>query len=201
MLKIPILGFRKSDVTKMSVKGWKVEIYRDNVGFKGHVTFAKGNTSFTLTQVDLENIELEKWVDNQLVETKHYGADGCENCEGTVYINDHSDPKRCYAFWRSKELQSFLDSCGIEKLTFSRSDQPKFEYEISTNANDYERVGYPFYTDGIITTDYSRCTYSVFDATYIWKPETEELIISQSYNIDQLASVLIDHIFNKKEEK
>jgi len=190
MIKILVFDIKKSDVTDMSVKGWRVSIYRDKEGgYSGYVTVEKGNVKFTLTHESSDDVLLKKYVDNTCVDTKRYGTDGVKNCEGTLFINDHTDSKRVYAFWRNKELQNLMDSAGVEKLSFSKSPEPTFDYEIKRTGE-----GFGFYTDGHITeTENGTC--KIFGATYLFKLQDKELIMIQQYDINKISESLMKDIF------
>ena len=199
MLRILVFDPNRSDVTDMSVKGWKVSIYRDrdHGGMGGSVTIRKGLIEFRLLQTSPNTVELKKFVDNNCVDTKMYDTDGCVNCEGTVLINDHSDPKRCYAFWRNKELQTLLDSLGVEKMTFAKSTivgLNKFDYDIPVKEGT---EGFDFYTDGSISLEEETGTRKIFGATYVFRKNDEngkggELIITNGYDINKLSDILLN---------
>lgn len=191
MLKILVFDIKKSDVTDMSVKGWKVSIYRDREGgYSGYVTIEKGRVRFTLSHESANDVILKKFVDNTCVDTKKYGTDGVKNCEGTVFINDHTDPKRVYAFWRNKEIQTLMDSAGIEKIAFAKSADKTFDYEIEKTGE-----GYTFFTDGKVTEEAETNKYKIFGATYLFKTETKELILIQDYDINEISTKLLKDIF------
>lgn len=200
MWRIPIFGTRMSDVTDMRVKGWQISIYKNGRGtlkgvtttdIVGNVTMSKNRVQFVLKQVD-QMVYLYKLVDNVLVSEspKHYQADGSEGCEGTIFINDHSNPEKCYAFWRSKELQSLMDSCGIDRLSFSKSNEETFDYAIPITGE-----GYDFLTDGSVTKEVESNVYKIFNASYLCKPAESTLMLSQKYDINKVSKQLIADMY------
>ena len=193
MLRIPILDWRTNEVTEMKVKGWKITIYRDqSLGKnKGKAIIAKGPIEFVLTRIDNDFVQLEKWTNHNLVETKLYHADGVNNCHGMVYINDHSEPKRCYAFWRSNELQTLLDSVGIDRLVFSKSTEDTFDYETPKTSDE----GYGFQTDGAIT-EMEGDFYHIYSAKYFFRRDCENgniLVLSRNYDVEYLTKELLQN--------
>jgi hypothetical protein len=193
MLRIIINDPNKTDVKDMFSKGgWKISIYRDKADKKGgiFVTIKKGNIEFQLYQIDGNEVELKKFVDLNCVDTKRYSTDGVENCEGTIFLNDHSDPRRCYAFWRNKELQLLMDSIGIEKITFSKSFDETFDLEVPKTSDE----GYPFITDGTVALN-SDNVYEIYGATYVIKRDNSEIIMTHKYNIENLSKKLLDIVY------
>ena len=125
-------------------------------------------------------------INTERLEVKHYNPDGVEDCEGTIFINDHSDPDRIYAFWRSKELQNLMDSKGIEKLSFRKDGDSTFDMTIEKS----EGEGFTFETDGNVTTT-DTGDKAIFGASYVYKNDTHELILIQGYNIEKLTVDLL----------
>lgn len=190
MLRIPINDANKSDVIGKAIRGgWRMSIYHDG-GKLSYLHVVRGTIEFTLKQLDKDTVELKKFIDNTCVDTKTYGTDGVENCEGTLLINEHSDPKRCYAFWRNRELYCLMESCGVLKLMFAKTSEATFEYEIDSP----DKEGFKFYTDGQISRDDDNKIH-IFGATYLFKQEEKELIVSHSYNIEELSKSLIKEIY------
>ena len=176
----------EGDAVEVKIRGnWLLRIFRDELGTNTHYSIEKGIVRYELYQED-DKVILEKYVDNQFIETKKYRSDGVENCEGTVFLNDHSNPKRCYAFWRSKELLNLIDSVGAKRLLFAKSLTELFDYEVEKNCE-----GYDFVTDGKVTYQSDTNTYQIFGASYVYRPVAAELILSPIYNIEYVTSNIL----------
>jgi hypothetical protein len=197
MIRILIFDLKKSDITSMSVRGWHVVMEKEEVRATIYRDFKPYNTRvrFVLEPAIDGGVVLKRYHDifndkGDIVETirkevKHYATDGVKNCEGTLFINDHSIPDRIYGFWRNRELQSLMDSKGIEKLSFRKEESDTFDMTIENNSDVLE-----FETDGFVTKNDDN-TCGVFGATYVYRITTNELILSQKYDIEKLTEKLL----------
>lgn len=178
MIKIKILSYIQSDVSRMIARGWDIRVYRDRENNTGSsVTAEKGVVKFMITQKDDgEHIVLKKFVNETCVDTKEYRRDGTEQCEGTLFINDHSDPTKVYAFFRNDKLQNLMECVGIERLLFVRNSA---EYIDEMPMKDGIK------TDGTIEDG------KITNATFIFSEDTHELMTVQNYNINKMEEVLL----------
>lgn len=180
MIKIKIFSKANSDASRMFAKGWDIRMYRDRENANGSsVTAEKGNVKFIITQKDDgEHIILKKFVNETCVDTKEYRRDNTEQCEGTLFINDHRDPTNVYAFFRNEELQNLMDCCGAERLVFLRFD-----------ADTIPKTAEPeteYITDGEVDE-----AGNINNATFIFTKENAELKTVQNYNMKVLEKYLL----------
>ena len=145
MIKIKISCKTESDVSTYIARDWTIKMFR---GYSHGEFFVaeKDNIQFVVRETDDGRISLEKLVNGEPIDTKFAASDGC-GIGGTLYINDHREPERCYAFFRNEKLQDLLDCFGIPKLIFQKtsvgSDHFVMGYE--THSTEDEII-----TDGTI---------------------------------------------------
>ena len=196
MIKILLFESRLSDVTEMSVKGWKITIDRDKAHDQSFITVEKNGIKFTIDSTQSDDwIVLKKYYCNTCVDTKKYQTDGCRNAEGILFICDSADEKKTYAFWRNQELQILLESAGIERVSFKKDADETFDMTVY---DSHDQLGaYTFKTDGalstVIETEYStmKDMTKVVGATYVYLMESNKLILSQHYDLEAMAQGLL----------
>lgn len=119
MIKVKILSPSETDVLKMECRGWTIKVTHDNGNRRDIVFVIKDNIKFRLTAEWHSNIAtLEKVVNGDVIDTKSTTTFG-QGVVGTLYINDHSNPEKCYAFFRTRRLVDLMDKHEIYKISFA----------------------------------------------------------------------------------
>lgn len=183
MIKIKISCKTESDVSTYIARDWTIKMFR---GYSHGEFFVaeKDNIQFVVRETDDGRISLEKLVNGEPIDTKFAASDGC-GIGGTLYINDHREPERCYAFFRNEKLQDLLDCFGIPKLIFQKtsvgSDHFVMGYE--THSTEDEII-----TDGTIEDNGD--TRSISNAGYVYDVMAGLMILPQKYDIPAIIQSL-----------
>lgn len=183
MIKIKISCKTESDVSTYIARDWTVKMFRGYTHGEFFVA-EKDTIQFVVRETDDGRISLEKLVNGEPIDTKFAASDGC-GIGGTLYINDHREPERCYAFFRNEKLQDLLDCFGIPKLIFQKtsvgSDHFVMGYE--THSTEDEII-----TDGTIEDNGE--TRSVSNAGYVYDVMAGLMILPQKYDIPAIIQSL-----------
>ena len=183
MIKIKISCKTESDVSTYIARDWSVKMFRGYTHGEFFVA-EKDNIQFVVRETDDGRISLEKLVNGEPIDTKFAASDGC-GIGGTLYINDHREPERCYAFFRNEKLQDLLDCFGIPKLIFQKtsvgSDHFVMGYE--TQSTEEEII-----TDGTIEDNGD--TRSISNAGYVYDVMAGLMILPQKYDIPAIIQSL-----------
>ena len=190
MIKIFLFNPLKSDVGQMRVRGWDVDIKKNDDGFI--ITVTRNQIKFVLYNAQDNTLKLMKYIGDSPdpVERKPYYLGNSKTCEGILYINEHSIPSKCYAFWRPQELENLMASCGLEKLSFRKDQETKFNMIL-----DHFDEGFNFITDGKFSTSEDQQHVEIFDATYVADLNRKELILVQQYDIEELSEKILNEIY------
>ena len=178
MIKVKILSPSESDVLKMEVRGWTVKITHDNGNKRDIVFVIKGNIKFRLTSVWHSNVAtLEKVVNGDVIDVKSTTTFG-NGIVGTLYINDHSCPDKCYAFFRTRTIVDLMDKHEIYKVTFS---EPSENGVIKDYYFDDKGGVCSIISDGEINRVLEggfKPAFQVRNATWIYSPNGELILLS-----------------------
>lgn len=183
MIKIKVSTKESSDVTQYVAREWTVKVYRSYRGGE-FFTAEKGPIQFVVKEDD-DEVTVTKFVNGESADVKRSHADHC-GVGGTLYINDHKDPARCYAFFRNERIQSLIDYFQIPKLLFQKdSDTTIDEWTTTSPASE-------ILTDGIVTdVDIDGIMGVLVDeAKFIYDAKTMILLIPQNYDLDYIESEL-----------
>lgn len=179
MIKIKILSPSESDVLKMEVRGWTVKITHDNGNERDVVFIIKGRIKFRLTAYwKSPTATLEKVIDGEVVDVKSTTTFS-QGIVGTIFINDHSDPDKCYAFFRTRKIVDLMDKHEIYKVTFAEPSANGFikDYFFDDKGGPCRII-----TDGEINRvmeDGIKPAFQVRNATWIYSPNSELTILSE----------------------
>lgn len=187
MIKFRINKREESDVQTMTFKDWTVKLYRAK-GRPEWFTVTKENIQFVIRETDDgETITIQKYVDGECVDIKSTNSQG-NGIAGTLYINDHKSPARCYCFFRNETVQNMLNDLEIDQLTY---------YDDGTNRDRISefRLGKCPDTDAIVTDgriefedDEETGTTIVYvvDCHFVYCPWNNRLIVPYYPDIDMV---------------
>ena len=178
MIKVQILSPSESDVLKMECRGWTIKITHDNGNQRDIVFVIKGNIKFRLTAEWHSNVAtLEKVVDGNVIDVKSTTTFG-QGVVGTLYINDHSTPEKCYAFFRTRKLVDLMDKHEIYKISFT---EPSDNGVIQDYHYDDKGGACAIISDGEINRVLEggfKPAFQVRNATWIYSPNGELVLLS-----------------------
>ena len=83
-----------------------------------------------------------------------------------------------------------MASCGLEKLSFRKDQEAKFNITL-----DHFDEGFNFVTDGKFSTSEDQQHVEIFDATYVADLNRKELILVQQYDIEELSEKILNEMY------
>ena len=191
MIKIRICSPAETDVNKMEVRGWTVKVTHDNRQERDVVYIIKNDVKFRLiagwhdTTAVIEKSVGGKFVESKTTTTFHDGI------VGTIYVNDHSNPEKCYAYFRTRKIVDLMERLGVYRVLFGEPDSTGMinNYKINDKGGDIELV-----TDGTVTRTLEggfNPIFEVMNATYIYNPSDRTLTIASNIDAETLDEIRI----------
>ena len=179
MLKIKVSTKEKSDVTRYFARNWSIQVFR-NYKTGEYFVAERDNIQFVVNEDDDGMVVVTKYIDGIAIDQKTVKSDNC-GIGGTLYINDHRDIEKIYAFFRNERLQDLLDHYGITKLTFmGDSEIPEYR-TLSTNV-----------IVGQKTYDWN--PHFIKNAKFIYDVDKTTLILPHNYDIEYIEQSIVKEL-------